>query len=843
MLVPLSWLRDFTPFEGEPAALAATLDDLGLVVEGVEVIGEGLADVVVARVEEIAGIDGADRIRRVVVDAGAGPTEVVCGAWNFGTGDLVPLAPVGAVLPGGFEIGRRKMKGVVSNGMLCSGRELGLSDDHEGILVLDGTDGARVGQLLTEALGIAPDVVFDVTVEANRPDAWCIAGVARDLAARLGLPFTVPPVGELAEGAAGEPPTPAEGPDVATLTSVVVEDPDLCPRFTARVILGAAIGRSPRWLARRLTLAGMRPINNVVDASNYVMLELGQPTHPYDLDRVAGGGIVVRRAQKGETVTTLDGAVRELGAHGPGLGDAGRDCLICDATGAPIGIGGVMGGVSSEIGPSTTRVLLEAAYFDPMSVARTSRRLALRTEASARFERGCDPAGIDPAAERLVQLLALSGDAGMSVAIGELDVRGEVPGPTEVELRPDRVNALLGTGFTAAEMADLLAPLGFESRPEGGDGALAVTVPTNRPDVRTGAMGEADLAEEVARLSGYASLPRTRPSWPQPGRLTDYQRDRRLVKDVLCGLGMTEGWTSAFVTGEDQLEAGYDPPYVEITNPLVEAERYLRSSMAPGLLRAVLHNRRTRQGEVRLFEVGSVFRLPDGDTPRPLSEPAVVASERLCAVFAWSGDDAWSAYAAWRTVADALRLEAWDLWEPTGHAARVLHDHRSGLLVGVVHAADGAEVHPVHLGVVGELAPPMVARVGLSTAAGRPERIGWLDLDLGALLDRDRVARRSEEARPVSRFPSSDIDLAFVVVDGIRVGAVERTLRMAGGDLLESVELFDVYRGSSVGTGARSLAYRLRFCALDRTLTDEEVGHLRTACIEAVGHAHHATLR
>ena len=307
MRVPLSWLRDFAPFDGEPADLAASLDDLGLVVEGIERVGEGLTDVLVARVDDISSIEGADRIRRVVVDAGAGPLEIVCGAQNFVVGDLVPLAPVGAVLPGDFVIAQRKMKGVVSNGMLCSGSELGLSDDGAGLLLLTSVDRAVPGRSLAAALGIEVDVVFDVAVEANRPDAWCMAGVARDLAARLRLPFAI-----------AEPP-PVGGSDVPVgdLIHVRVDDHDLAPRFTARVLTGVEVGPSPDWLVRRLTLAGMRPINNVVDASNYVMLELGQPTHPYDLDRVPGKGLVVHRARRGETVTTLDGVVRTLGMPGP----------------------------------------------------------------------------------------------------------------------------------------------------------------------------------------------------------------------------------------------------------------------------------------------------------------------------------------------------------------------------------------------------------------------------------------------------------------------------------------------------------------------------------------------
>ncbi|MGH9097019.1 MAG: phenylalanine--tRNA ligase subunit beta, partial [Acidimicrobiales bacterium] len=800
MRVPLSWLRDFAPFAGDPADLADILDDLGLVVEETERVGEGLEDVVVARVEEIAPIAGADKIRRVVVDAGDGPVEVVCGAWNFAVGDLVPLAPVGAVLPGGFAIGRRKMKGVASNGMLCSGRELQLSDDAEGIMVLNEVTSARPGQRFTEAMGIEPDVVFDIAVEANRPDAWSIAGVARDLAARLGLPFVIPDV---------EPSAVEAGPagaSVESLTTVRVENTELCPRFTARVITGVAVGPSPTWLADRLRLAGMRAINNVVDASNYVMLEFGQPTHPYDLDLLGGGGLIIRKAAKGETITTLDGVTRELGRPGPGLGDTGEDCLICDAEGTPVGIGGVMGGASSEIGSGTTRVLLETAYFDPMTIARTSKRLALRTEASARYERGCDPAVIDRAADRFCQLLALTAGSDAVVASGTIDLRGNVPAPAELTVRTARVNELLGTGFLASEISALLAPIGIASVEVSSDGeadgggVLAVTVPTFRPDIRAGSMGEADITEEVARTYGYARLPRRMPAWPQPGRLTVYQRDRRRLKDMLCGFGASEAWTTTFVSAFDQTMSRVDPPYIEVTNPLVDSERFLRTSMVPGLVRAVVYNADRRQGDIRLFEVGTVFHYPE--TPAdPGQGPATDMPERLCAVFCATGDDAWTAVAAWRAIAEGLAIADWDLTPAVGTPAAVLHPYRSAGLVSLVRnpPSDADSGPSTPLGVVGELDPFIVGSLGLVGQDGRARRVGWLDLDIGTLLDRRRVPRRPEVAKSISRFPSSDIDLAFSVDDDVSAGTVERALRRAGGEELESVELFDVFRGDVVG--------------------------------------------
>jgi phenylalanyl-tRNA synthetase beta chain len=580
------------------------------------------------------------------------------------------------------------------------------------------------------------------------------------------------------------------------------------------------------------------------------MLEIGQPTHPYDLDRLPGQGLVIRRAATGETLTTLDGVVRTLGVPGPGLGDDGRDCLICDANGSPVAIGGIMGGTSSEIGAGTTRVVLEAAYFDPMAVARTSKRLALRTEASVRFERGCDPAAIDPAAERFCALLALTAGAAMRVAPGVLDVKGEVPTPLELQVRPSRIGDLLGMPFTAGEITRLLAPLGLEADPVPAedDAPLRVTVPTYRPDIRPAPMGEADVAEEVARTFGYSRITRRTPSWPQPGRLTPYQRDRRRMKDILCGVGSTEAWTATFVTEQDQIESGFEPPFVEVTNPLVESERFLSSSMAPGLVRAVIHNGERRHPYLRLFEVGTVFYYPEDPDLEPEDGPPADTSERLSAIFAGEGDDAWTAVAAWRTIAAALRIADWVMGDRVhlGPAARVLHQYRSAALASVAAGPPdeaGSTEFPTELGVVGELDPRMVGQLGLVNRAGRPRRVGWLDLDLQALLDPERVPRRSEEAQPVSRFPSSDIDLALVVKDSIPAGSVERTLRKAGGDLLESIELFAVYRGPSVADGARSLAFRLRFCALDRTLTDQEVGALRAQSIAAAVRAHRAELR
>jgi phenylalanyl-tRNA synthetase beta chain len=855
--VLLSWLRDFAPFGEDAPALAEQLDDLGLVVEEILRVGEGLGDVVLARVLEVAAIPGADRIRKVTVDGGAGPVEIVCGAWNFAEGDVVPLAPVGAVLPGGFEIARRKMKGVVSNGMLCSGRELGLSADHDGIMVL--ASGAAEpnhfapGASLVDALAIEPDVVFDIAVEANRPDAWCVAGVARDLAAALELPFSIP---EPSLGA------PDNGPPAGTLTSVEVLDQDLCPRFTARVLEDVRIGPSPAWMTRRLTLAGMRPINNVVDASNYAMLDLGQPTHPYDLDLVAGGGLRVRAARPGEVVTTLDGVQRRPGEHSVGPGDDRRDCLICDGDDDPIGIGGIMGGLSSEITAATRRVLLEAAYFAPMAIARTSKRLNLRSEASARFERGCDPEGIDRAAARFCELLAATAGDALRPAAGAIDVRGPVPAPIRLPVRIARVNALLGVELDADAVTGLLEPIGFVCE-RASPAVIGVTVPTFRPDTTR----EIDVVEEIARHFGYANVPRQRRPPTQVGRLSHYQHDRRAVREIVAGLGAHEAWTPSLLAPRDHERAGIYGG-IRVANPLTPDESVLRQSLLPGMLRALAFNAARGQDTVRLFEIGHVFPPPDpARVQDALARRGTVVDERemLGVALAGTGDDARTAAAWWQVLADALAIEGIEVVTPEALASETattqavtpeaaapeavdrasqagdggsepaaagLHPARSAWL----RRRDGATARPV--GVIGEVDPQVLEAFGMNPARGR---VGWLEIDLEELLVRSR--RRSSRLAPVSKFPPSDIDLAFVVDDAVPAASVEATLRQAGGALLESVALFDVYRGEGLEPGTRSLAYGLRLRAPDHTLSDAEVAGLRARCIEAVQRTHRARLR
>lgn len=781
MKVLLSWLRDFAPFDGDPFALGEEMSDLGMAVEELDVLGEGLGGVVVARVLETRPVEGANKIHLVVVDAGDGePLEVGCGAFNMVAGDLVPLATVGTVMPNGMEIGRRRMAGVWSNGMLCSSRELGLGDDHAGIFILP--DHLQPGTPFTEAMGIEHDVLYDLEINPNRPDAMSIAGVARDLAARLRLPFTLPE------------PEPALVPaDAIGKVSVEILDPDRCGRFEARVLRGVQVGPGDLKLATRLSLLGMRSINNVVDVSNYVMLELGQPNHPYDLAKVAGPGFRVRVARDGERLSTLDDVDRAL---------APEDLLICDGADVAVGLAGIMGGATSEIDDRTTDVLLEMAWFHPIGIVRSSRRHKLRSEASARFEKGVDPEVIDLAMRRFASLLGATLEDGAAVAVGELPAR------PVVRVRTARVAKVLGTDLGRERVAEVLDPIGFTSVPAGAD--LDVTIPSWRYD----SASEIDVIEEIARHHGYTALGRTLPRSATTGLLTQRQHERRRLRATLVGRGLSEAMPMPFLAPGELARCGLADDGITIANPLVAEQSVLRTSLLPGLVGAVAGNWSHRNHGVRLFEIGHTFN-------RPSTPDAELPDEReeLGAVLA--GLDATEAVLLWRVVAEVLGFEGVVVENaelPGLHPTRAAR-----LLCGALE-----------VGRLGEIDPAVLDAYGIG------ERVAWLEVDLDTLLAQPHGERTY---RPFSLYPSSDIDLAFEVDDSVPASAVEDAIRAAGGDLLWSVRLFDVFRGEAVAEGRRSLAYALRLQAADRTLTDADVASVRTTVIDAVESALPATLR
>jgi phenylalanyl-tRNA synthetase beta chain len=778
MKVLLSWLNDLAPLGDDVERVAAAMNELGLAVDGIERVGAPAPGIVTAKVLETQRHPDAERVHEVFVDAGDGERRHVwCGAFNMQAGDVVPLATIGATMPDGREIGRRKILGLASEGMLCSPFELGLGDDHGGILILPAD--TTVGVPVYDALGITEDVVFDLDITRNRPDAHGHLGVARDLAAHLGVPFAPPESVLRFDGAERR-------------AEVTILDPDLCGRFVALGLSGIEVKPGAAWMAERLTRAGMRPINNVVDVSNYVMLELNEPNHAYDLDALGGGGFRIRRAAPGERLVTLDDVERTL---------TDQDLLICDAEDRPIGIAGVMGGAESEISTGTTVVALEMAWFYPIAVTSTASRLGLRSEASARFERGRDPYGIDRAVARFVELLRET-CPDLVVHAGLTDARGQLPpAVTPVRVRPDRVNAVLGSALSAEEMAAKLEPIGFVTT-IASDGLLDVDIPSWRPDSQT----EIDVIEEIARHVGYERLGRTVPRSTEAGRLTPRQSRRRALRQVLYGLGISEAMPNPFLAPGDLARAGLEPLGLRIANPLVAEESILRTSLRPGLFAALAYNASHRNDDISLFELGHTYR--PAETPLP--------DEREVVAVALAGREGPAAVPVLDEIASGLGLaDRVTIDQPATATLPGMHPGRSAVVW-----ADGAEV-----GVVGEIDPGVLEDFGI------PGRVAWLELDLTVLLDLDPVI---PQWRPVSRYPSSDIDLAFVVPDAVAAAMVQAALAGPAADLLVELELFDVYRGPGIDDDHRSLAYRLRLQAPDRTLTDAEVGAIRDQAIAAV---------
>lgn len=781
MNISYRWLRALAPGITEPPhELAHRLAMLGAPVDEVVELGAGLEDVVVARVEAVRPHPNADRLRLCTVDAGGGEAlQVVCGAPNVEPGRYYPFAAVGATLPGGIAIRKAKLRGELSEGMLCSARELGLGRDHTGLLTLHGE--WEPGTRLVAALGL-DDVRLVVDVTANRPDLLSHVGVAREVApggaADVRLPvFPNAAAVELAIAAAG-----SSGETAGVRVSI--DDSDACPRYMGAVVRGLRVAPSPEWLSARLRAVGLRPINNVVDATNYVLYELGQPLHAFDLARL-GDTVRIRRAAAGERIRTLDGVDRVLEAGMLVIADSQR----------PVALAGVMGGEETEVSEQTRDVFLECALFDPRVTRRTARALGLSTDASYRFERGVDPDGLPRALRRVVELI-------LAVAGGTVD--GEAidlyPRPLErgvVELRPARVAHVLGIALPPDEIAAHLATIGFEVTREAEDEAalLRVRVPGYRPDVTR----EIDLIEEVARRIGYDAFPEEllplRPSSVSHDVLVPVVAR---LRERFTGLGFLEARTVAFAPAA----AGRVP----LLNPLSAEESHLRDSLVPGLLRRLEHNWAHGTRDVRLFEIGTVF-LPGGPS-------GVVREElRVAAVFTgarrpphWGGE-----------------AEAWDVWD----LKAVLGELASDLgarppLPGdpptlLALTADGSRfvlrLDDEVLGGGGRAATDSVDAPAWAGAV-------WL---LEARVPATAAARPTPVYRPLPEQPAVERDLALIVPIDVAAAEVAAAIGEAAGALLEALQPFDVYTGKGVPDGARSIAWRLRFRAPDRTLTDAEV--------------------
>jgi phenylalanyl-tRNA synthetase beta chain len=780
MRVPLTWLRDYVDIALSPTELAERLTLRGMEVAGVETTGADWTDVVVGRLLSVEQHPNADTLSLTSVDVGDGEAlQIVCGATNIAPGQLVPVARVGALLPGERRIERSKIRGVQSEGMLCSAAELRLGSDADGIHILP--DGVSIGTPLAELLG---EVVLDVDVKPNRGDALSMIGLAREVAAFTGAALREPSV------SVEETDEPA-----SDRISVQIEDPNLCPRFTARYFDAVSNGPSPEWLQRRLLAAGMRPISAVVDVTNYVMHELGQPMHAYDAGAIPDGRIVVRRAHDGERLETIDHVERVLDS---------RMLVIADSS-AAIGLAGIMGGASTEVRSDTTRVILESAIFHGPTIRNTSRRLALRSEASARHEKGIGPDLPRLAIDRAAQLIAEI--TGARVARGIVDNDPDPKPPRTIELELERIERLLGIPLSAERVDELLRPLGFETEPAGA--RLRVTVPSFRLDVTQ----PADVAEEIARAEGYERIPARAQQPALPAHRPDPSAARERVRRILAGLGLDETVTYALIAPADLALAGYPASgdhLVRIANPLTVDHSVLRPVMYPSLLGSLRDNARQRRADAWLFEVGKIYWYHPGEaTPR----------ERRAETAGTSRYESWELgiallghetrrslhgagepadVASVKGIVDALH-EALGAPSPSylAEPADDRHPHRHpGRTARITDGAGRA------YGSLGEVHPRIASDWDLT---GRPVDASLsLDYLLGLIPETTR-------AIPVPSAQPIDRDLAVVLERSVAVGELLRITRMAAGPMLTDLRLFDAYEGPQVGDGRVSYALALRF--------------------------------
>jgi phenylalanyl-tRNA synthetase beta chain len=870
MKVPLSWLREFVAVDLPPEELARKLTFSGLEVAGVHYLGlEGAelpwdpTKIVTANILEVLPHPNADRLVLAVVDYGAPePHTVVTGAPNLfpyrGKGRLShPLKAVfakeGSRLYDGHAEGKviatlkaKPVRGVMSDAMLCSEKELGISEEHEGIIILE--DDAPVGVPLRDFMG---DVVFEIDITPNYARALSIVGVAREVAGLTGAQLTLP-----------DPQVRAEGPSIEGRAAVTIEEPELCPRFTIGLAEGVQVGPSPMWMQRRLTNAGMRPISNVVDISNYVMLEWGQPTHTFDADRVADQRLIVRLATPGERLVTLDGRDRDL-TPGAESGLERTPLLVCDATGA-LGVAGVMGGLESEVGEGTTRVLVEAAIWEPTQIRKTARGLKLPSEASRRFERGVDYE-LPPIAQRRV-LELLRQHAGATIATGLIDEYPRPWQPVTLELTSSEVARIVGVRLGAHEIAAMLGRLGFDCQVRGsasmGDFAYAaeqvvvVRVPSFRLDVTI----VADLCEEVARVYGYELIPETRLADELPP--SDTNRELSLeqrAREIMVGSGLTELITHSLV--DMQLVAAVQPSeaaperYVKLANPNTPEKTYMRRSLLPSLAAALTLNLRERE-RAALFELGRVYLKQErpGEGGRWLPDEP----RRLAIMLGGPRDgERWAAgdrepldFFDLKGVVEALvarlGLTARVSYAPLtdderfhpGRSAALLLEMEEGVAQGASNG-DGPRKGRVttlsrRVGVLGELHPAARERLEIALP-----RVAAAEIDLDPLF----AAATQAEFRTVSRFPATVQDLSIVAPLDVPEARVAALIRRGAGELLEALTLFDIYSGPQVGEGKRSLTYHLSFRALDRTLSDGDLTRLRRKIISGLEREIGATIR
>lgn len=795
MNVPLSWLKDFTTIEVTPKAYADAMTMSGSKVEGIAVQGEEISNVVVGKIVALEKHPDADRLQVSKVDVGSDTIQVVTGAQNIKVGDYIPVALHGSTLPGGKKINRGKLRGVESNGMMCSIQELALTKAdypnaaEDGIFLLEGEP--KPGTDIKEYLGLNETVVeFEIT--SNRPDCLSIVGIARESAVTLGTDFKKPEI-RVRE----------EAEEVALHASVEIRDADLCPRYAARVVKDVKIAPSPEWMKRRLKAAGVRPINNIVDITNYVMLELGQPMHAFDLDRLEGKKIIVRRAADGETIKTLDDQDRKLDSS---------MLVIADAV-KPVAVAGVMGGADSEVTDATKTILLESANFDGITVRLGAKKLGMRTEASSRFEKGLDVENIITAIDRAAQLVEELG-AG-KVCKGVIDCYVKKSSSRTIVLRPEKINAFLGTSIEPKKMIDILRQLEFEVD----EASSTVKVPSFRPDV----VGEADIAEEVARFYDYNNIQPTLLAGKAStlGKKTTAQRIEDIIKGTMVACGFYETYTYSFTSPKvfDRIHTPEDSPLrkaVVISNPLGEDYSVMRTTTVPDMLEVISRNYNRRVEEARLFEISSVYLAE--------SLPVVKQPEehKVLTLGMYGDADFYDLKGAVEELLDVLGIRNYEFVPERSNPT--FHPGRTARLV--IHGRD--------VGILGEIHPEV------ANEFEAPERTYLGTLDIEALIVNTSMTAKY---KPLPKFPATTRDIAMLVRDEVLVYQIEGVIRKESGSILEDVRLFDVYKGKQVPEGMKSVAYSITFRAEDRTLTDEEVGGVMKKVLEGLKNSFDAQLR
>ena len=781
MKVSLDWIKDYVEIRMELKDLVNLLTMAGLEVEEAVSVGEGFEKVVVAEIQSIRRHPQADRLSLVEVKTDRENISIVCGATNIKEGQKVPLALVGARLPNGIQIKRSKIRGVTSDGMLCSESEVALGKDASGIMILPSH--VSLGADLGEALGLR-DTVLDISITPNRPDCLCVIGVAREIAA-LTHQRVKYPRSTLSE----------RGEEIHQKTSVTILDQDLCPRYVARMIEEVKIGPAPGWMSNRLERVGIRSINNVVDVTNYVMMEYGQPLHAFDFEVLEGGRIVVRRAKEGEEFITLDGVKRSLD---------GEMLMICDAA-KPVAIAGVMGGLNSEIKEDTKRVLLESAYFNPAGNRRTSKKLGLETEAAYRFGRGIDYGGCLTAANRASQLI--QNLAGGRVAEGVVDAYPVPIKPSPIRLSVKKVHQILGTEVSAQRVRNYLEDLELEVLEGGGD-ALVVTPPSFRGDLER----DVDLVEEVARMDGYEKIPLTLPKGPPSSeeRSKEFFVERKAI-DTLIYHGYHEVITYSFTSpvSWDTIGLSSDDPrreHLRILNPLTEDLSVMRTTLVPGLMEMARYNVSRKISNLKLFELKKVF-LPQKNERLP-KEVKFLAGLAM----GFDRDPHW-----------AFSPRSVDFYDVKGCVEGLLDDLQiKGATfskvddIAYLHPGKASKIVLDHevLGVLGEAHPQVLGHYEVQGA------VYLFEMDFGKMV---KWAGEGRRFRPLPKFPAVYRDLSLVVDRDLEVARVMETIRAFDQPFVEEVTVFDIYQGAPIPAGKKGVSYRIRYQANDRTLTDEEV--------------------